>query len=144
VWLRKPEVAVNVKVEIPLGVPGLRGALLPPPPHPPTQPRVSKTRPRTGAKARPGRGSFTVSLKRATIASNASAKSSHATSTSARAAAQFNGAEHGYGLNAANAAPQLSGTPSDALAEVDPAIVLTWSSTISFVFGSAGTLSSIV
>src|SRR6266404_7281418 len=48
------------------------------------------------------------------------------------------------GLNAANTAPQLSDAASDALAEALPAVLCSWSSTISLVFGSAGTNSSMV
>src|SRR5258708_2708225 len=47
-------------------------------------------------------------------------------------------------LNAAKAAPQLLDTPKDALAEAVPAAAWIWSSAISFVFGSTGTLSSIM
>jgi hypothetical protein len=45
-------------------------------------------------------------------------------------------------LKAAKATPQLSGTPRNAPADTVPAAVCIWSSTISFVFGSAGTLAS--
>jgi len=47
-------------------------------------------------------------------------------------------------LNVANAAPHGSDAPRDALPAALPAEVCIWSSAISFVFGSAGTVSSIV
>src|SRR5258708_4733496 len=47
-------------------------------------------------------------------------------------------------LNAAKAAPQLLDTPKAARAEAVPAAAWIWSSAISFVFGSTGTLSSIM
>jgi hypothetical protein len=115
VWLRLPEVAVTVRVKVPLGVPGLRGALEPPPPHPPTQARVSKTRARAGAKARPSRGSFAASLKRPRIASNASAKSTGAGLRSPDGAADRSSkAAAGTNQRAADAHEQATGAAPGA------------------------------
>jgi hypothetical protein len=70
---------------------------------------------------------------------------SHSTGTVAVAGVML--AETGFAgaaLNAAMPAAQAFEAPSDALAQAVPAVACIESSTISFVFGAAGTVSSIV